>query len=122
MRERDLAGWRRQGDEFRRTEQSADSSHSRGPASTRSPRRPDGNARAHSARGNAARARGAQGPGSYVLADAPLDTVTELLEQAGHAPADAAGRHLVMLRDGAMAAVAARENPAGARRRDALAG
>ncbi|RII20442.1 HTH-type transcriptional regulator YjdC [Streptomyces sp. YIM 130001] len=33
-----------------------------------------------------------------------LDTVTELLGQAGHEPADAAGRHLVMLRDGAMAA------------------
>ncbi|MFB7528375.1 TetR/AcrR family transcriptional regulator [Streptomyces sp. NPDC056178] len=33
-----------------------------------------------------------------------LDTVTELLAQAGCAPADAAGRHLVMLRDGAMAA------------------
>ncbi|WP_051839700.1 TetR/AcrR family transcriptional regulator [Streptomyces sp. NRRL F-5126] len=33
-----------------------------------------------------------------------LNTVTELLEQAGHAPADAAGRHFVMLRDGAMAA------------------
>ncbi|GGW99305.1 TetR family transcriptional regulator [Streptomyces malachitofuscus] len=33
-----------------------------------------------------------------------LETVTELLEQAGHTPADAAGRHLVMLRDGAMAA------------------
>ncbi|MEU8708449.1 TetR/AcrR family transcriptional regulator [Streptomyces sp. NPDC048565] len=33
-----------------------------------------------------------------------LDTVTELLAQAGHAPADAAGRHFVMLRDGAMAA------------------
>lgn len=33
-----------------------------------------------------------------------LQTVTELLEQAGHTPADAAGRHLVMLRDGAMAA------------------
>ncbi|MFF2732266.1 TetR/AcrR family transcriptional regulator [Streptomyces sp. NPDC058008] len=33
-----------------------------------------------------------------------LDTVTELLAQAGQAPADAAGRHLVMLRDGAMAA------------------
>ncbi|MBP0459012.1 TetR/AcrR family transcriptional regulator [Streptomyces montanisoli] len=33
-----------------------------------------------------------------------LSTVTELLDQAGHAPADAAGRHLVMLRDGAMAA------------------
>ncbi|MFF3484505.1 TetR/AcrR family transcriptional regulator [Streptomyces sp. NPDC002701] len=33
-----------------------------------------------------------------------LDTVTELLADAGHAPADAAGRHLVMLRDGAMAA------------------
>ncbi|GGZ30876.1 TetR/AcrR family transcriptional regulator [Streptomyces poonensis] len=33
-----------------------------------------------------------------------LDTVTELLAQTGHGPADAAGRHLVMLRDGAMAA------------------
>ncbi|MET8709184.1 TetR/AcrR family transcriptional regulator [Streptomyces californicus] len=33
-----------------------------------------------------------------------LDTVTELLAQAGHVPADAAGRHVVMLRDGAMAA------------------
>jgi AcrR family transcriptional regulator len=33
-----------------------------------------------------------------------LDTVTELLAQTGYAPADAAGRHLVMLRDGAMAA------------------
>ncbi len=33
-----------------------------------------------------------------------LQTVTELLERAGHTPADAAGRHLVMLRDGAMAA------------------
>ncbi|MFB9832876.1 TetR/AcrR family transcriptional regulator [Actinoallomurus acaciae] len=33
-----------------------------------------------------------------------LDTVTELLAQVGDAPADAAGRHLVMLRDGAMAA------------------
>uniref|UniRef100_A0AAU3GT59 TetR/AcrR family transcriptional regulator n=1 Tax=Streptomyces sp. NBC_01401 TaxID=2903854 RepID=A0AAU3GT59_9ACTN len=33
-----------------------------------------------------------------------LDTVTELLAQAGHTPADAAGRHFVMLRDGAMAA------------------
>ncbi|MEU1367389.1 TetR/AcrR family transcriptional regulator [Streptomyces sp. NPDC005803] len=31
-----------------------------------------------------------------------LDTVTELLAQAGHVPADAAGRHFVMLRDGAM--------------------
>ncbi|MBW8090886.1 MULTISPECIES: TetR/AcrR family transcriptional regulator [Streptomyces] len=33
-----------------------------------------------------------------------LETVTELLAQIGDAPADAAGRHLVMLRDGAMAA------------------
>jgi len=33
-----------------------------------------------------------------------LDTVTELLAQTGLAPADAAGRHFVMLRDGAMAA------------------
>ncbi|MFE5601189.1 TetR/AcrR family transcriptional regulator [Streptomyces coelicoflavus] len=35
-----------------------------------------------------------------------LDTVTELLTRVGegHAPAEAAGRHLVMLRDGAMAA------------------
>ncbi|MEV0574086.1 TetR/AcrR family transcriptional regulator [Streptomyces sp. NPDC050392] len=33
-----------------------------------------------------------------------LDTVTELLARAGCEPADAAGRHLVMLRDGAMAA------------------
>ncbi|MFJ6074442.1 TetR/AcrR family transcriptional regulator [Streptomyces sp. NPDC093065] len=35
-----------------------------------------------------------------------LDTVTELLTRAGegHAPAEAAGRHFVMLRDGAMAA------------------
>ncbi|MFF1920644.1 TetR/AcrR family transcriptional regulator [Streptomyces sp. NPDC058221] len=33
-----------------------------------------------------------------------LDTVTELLAQTGFVPADAAGRHLVMLRDGAMAA------------------
>ncbi|MGF1343831.1 TetR/AcrR family transcriptional regulator [Streptomyces flavovirens] len=33
-----------------------------------------------------------------------LDTVTELLAEAGHEPADAAGRHFVMLRDGAMAA------------------
>lgn len=33
-----------------------------------------------------------------------LDTVTALLERNGHRPADAAGRHLVMLRDGAMAA------------------
>ncbi|EGX58433.1 transcriptional regulator [Streptomyces zinciresistens K42] len=32
-----------------------------------------------------------------------LDTVTELLAECGHTPADAAGRHLVMLRDGAMA-------------------
>ncbi|MEH0562099.1 MULTISPECIES: TetR/AcrR family transcriptional regulator [Streptomyces] len=32
-----------------------------------------------------------------------LDTVTELLAEAGHTPAGAAGRHLVMLRDGAMA-------------------
>ncbi|MFJ8929898.1 MULTISPECIES: TetR/AcrR family transcriptional regulator [unclassified Streptomyces] len=33
-----------------------------------------------------------------------LETAVELLEQAGCAPADAAGRHFVMLRDGAMAA------------------
>ncbi|MFJ4467128.1 TetR/AcrR family transcriptional regulator [Streptomyces sp. NPDC089424] len=33
-----------------------------------------------------------------------LDTVTELLARTGRTPADAAGRHLVMLRDGAMAA------------------
>ncbi|MFJ9033425.1 TetR/AcrR family transcriptional regulator [Streptomyces sp. NPDC102274] len=33
-----------------------------------------------------------------------LNTVTDLLAQTGDAPADAAGRHLVMLRDGAMAA------------------
>ncbi|MFF7158260.1 TetR family transcriptional regulator [Streptomyces sp. NPDC008139] len=33
-----------------------------------------------------------------------LDTVTDLLAQVGYDPADAAGRHLVMLRDGAMAA------------------
>ncbi|MCQ4206568.1 TetR/AcrR family transcriptional regulator [Streptomyces longispororuber] len=33
-----------------------------------------------------------------------LDTVTELLARIGDAPADADGRHLVMLRDGAMAA------------------
>ncbi|MFI2376190.1 TetR/AcrR family transcriptional regulator [Streptomyces sp. NPDC018964] len=33
-----------------------------------------------------------------------LDTVTDLLAQTGDAPAEAAGRHLVMLRDGAMAA------------------
>ncbi|MFE3599680.1 TetR/AcrR family transcriptional regulator [Streptomyces sp. NPDC059142] len=33
-----------------------------------------------------------------------LDTVTELLAQAGAAPADTEGRHLVMLRDGAMSA------------------
>ncbi|CAM5423050.1 TetR/AcrR family transcriptional regulator [Streptomyces cyaneofuscatus] len=33
-----------------------------------------------------------------------LDTVTELLAQVGDQPADGAGRHLVMLRDGAMAA------------------
>ncbi|MFD8689883.1 TetR/AcrR family transcriptional regulator [Streptomyces sp. NPDC059651] len=33
-----------------------------------------------------------------------LDTVTELLAQVGDQPADEAGRHLVMLRDGAMAA------------------
>ncbi|MFE3825880.1 TetR/AcrR family transcriptional regulator [Streptomyces sp. NPDC059092] len=33
-----------------------------------------------------------------------LDTVTDLLAQTGATPADAAGRHLVMLRDGAMAA------------------
>lgn len=33
-----------------------------------------------------------------------LETVTQLLADAGCAPADAAGRHLVMLRDGAMAA------------------
>lgn len=32
-----------------------------------------------------------------------LETVTELLAQAGCAPADAAGRHFAMLRDGAMA-------------------
>lgn len=32
------------------------------------------------------------------------DAVTELLAQTGDAPADAAARHLVMLRDGAMAA------------------
>ncbi|MEU5703360.1 TetR/AcrR family transcriptional regulator [Streptomyces aurantiacus] len=33
-----------------------------------------------------------------------LTTVTDLLAQTGDAPADAAGRHLIMLRDGAMAA------------------
>ncbi|GAB2756661.1 TetR/AcrR family transcriptional regulator [Streptomyces bullii] len=33
-----------------------------------------------------------------------LNTVTDLLAQTGLAPADAAGRHFVMLRDGAMAA------------------
>lgn len=33
-----------------------------------------------------------------------LNTVTDLLAQTGDAPADAAGRHMVMLRDGAMAA------------------
>ncbi|MGW4232092.1 TetR/AcrR family transcriptional regulator [Streptomyces sp. NPDC004980] len=33
-----------------------------------------------------------------------LETVTGLLAQVGHDPADEAGRHLVMLRDGAMAA------------------
>ncbi|MFJ3666995.1 TetR/AcrR family transcriptional regulator [Streptomyces sp. NPDC090106] len=33
-----------------------------------------------------------------------LDTVTELLSRTGGEPADAAGRHFVMLRDGAMAA------------------
>ncbi|MGW9302279.1 TetR/AcrR family transcriptional regulator [Streptomyces cyaneofuscatus] len=33
-----------------------------------------------------------------------LDTVTEVLAQVGDQPADGAGRHLVMLRDGAMAA------------------
>jgi AcrR family transcriptional regulator len=33
-----------------------------------------------------------------------LTTVTDLLAQTGKAPADAAGRHFVMLRDGAMAA------------------
>ncbi|MDT0386642.1 MULTISPECIES: TetR/AcrR family transcriptional regulator [Streptomyces] len=33
-----------------------------------------------------------------------LETATELLAQAGCAPADEAGRHFVMLRDGAMAA------------------
>ncbi|MFE7889922.1 TetR/AcrR family transcriptional regulator [Streptomyces sp. NPDC057412] len=33
-----------------------------------------------------------------------LETVTDLLAQAGHEPADEAGRHVVMLRDGAMAA------------------
>ncbi|MET8557338.1 TetR family transcriptional regulator [Streptomyces sp. NPDC004959] len=33
-----------------------------------------------------------------------LDTVTELLAKAGCLPADEAGRHLVMLRDGAMTA------------------
>ncbi|MEU8444062.1 TetR/AcrR family transcriptional regulator [Streptomyces microflavus] len=32
-----------------------------------------------------------------------LDTVTELLTQVGDRPAEEAGRHLVMLRDGAMA-------------------
>ncbi|MGW3312703.1 TetR/AcrR family transcriptional regulator [Streptomyces sp. NPDC001073] len=33
-----------------------------------------------------------------------LDTATQLLEEAGCVPSDAAGRHFVMLRDGAMAA------------------
>ncbi|MFJ3894857.1 TetR/AcrR family transcriptional regulator [Streptomyces sp. NPDC090083] len=33
-----------------------------------------------------------------------LDTVTQLMEDAGCEPSDAAGRHFVMLRDGAMAA------------------
>ncbi len=33
-----------------------------------------------------------------------LETATQLMEDAGCAPADAAGRHFVMLRDGAMAA------------------
>ncbi|CAL9656607.1 TetR/AcrR family transcriptional regulator [Streptomyces sp. enrichment culture] len=33
-----------------------------------------------------------------------LETATQLLAQAGCTPADAAGRHFVMLRDGAMAA------------------
>ncbi|MEV0316247.1 TetR/AcrR family transcriptional regulator [Nonomuraea fuscirosea] len=33
-----------------------------------------------------------------------LETVTGLLEQAGHTPPEPAGRHFVMLRDGAMAA------------------
>lgn len=33
-----------------------------------------------------------------------LDTVTDLLAQVGDAPAEAAARHFVMLRDGAMAA------------------
>ncbi|MEU2551216.1 TetR/AcrR family transcriptional regulator [Streptomyces sp. NPDC014684] len=33
-----------------------------------------------------------------------LETVTDLLARAGREPADEAGRHLVMLRDGAMAA------------------
>ncbi|MGV9453161.1 TetR/AcrR family transcriptional regulator [Streptomyces sp. NPDC003635] len=33
-----------------------------------------------------------------------LDTVTDLLAQVGDEPAEAAGRHFVMLRDGAMAA------------------
>ncbi|OKI74475.1 TetR/AcrR family transcriptional regulator [Streptomyces sp. CB02414] len=33
-----------------------------------------------------------------------LDTVTEMLAHVGDAPAEAAGRHFVMLRDGAMAA------------------
>lgn len=33
-----------------------------------------------------------------------LETVTELMAEAGRTPADAAGRHFVMLRDGAMAA------------------
>ncbi|MFF2330800.1 MULTISPECIES: TetR/AcrR family transcriptional regulator [unclassified Streptomyces] len=32
-----------------------------------------------------------------------LDTITGLLAQTGDAPAEAAGRHLIMLRDGAMA-------------------
>jgi len=33
-----------------------------------------------------------------------LNTVTDLLAQTGDGPADASGRHMVMLRDGAMAA------------------
>jgi AcrR family transcriptional regulator len=33
-----------------------------------------------------------------------LQTLTDLIARAGEGPADAAGRHLVMLRDGAMAA------------------
>ncbi|MFJ3661087.1 TetR/AcrR family transcriptional regulator [Streptomyces sp. NPDC090119] len=33
-----------------------------------------------------------------------LDTATQLMEDAGRAPADVTGRHFVMLRDGAMAA------------------